>query len=74
MKRLNITLPDELILELKKKPGISRFIAEALREKIRRERMKELDDALIEGYKATVSEDRILNQEWESATLEEKGW
>ncbi|MGV8125306.1 MAG: hypothetical protein AB2L14_36625 [Candidatus Xenobiia bacterium LiM19] len=74
MKRLNITLPDELVVELKKKPSMSHFIAEALREKIRRERMREIDAALIEGYKATASEDKRLNEEWEPATMEDKGW
>ncbi|MGV8122780.1 MAG: type II toxin-antitoxin system CcdA family antitoxin [Candidatus Xenobiia bacterium LiM19] len=62
-KRLNITLPDELVVELKKTPGMSRFIAEALSEKIKRERRRESDAAIIEGYNATASEDRRLDEE-----------
>jgi len=36
--------------------------------------MREIDAALIEGYKATASEDKRINEEWEPATLEDKGW
>ncbi len=74
MKRLNITLPDELAAELKAMPHISRFIAETLRERLNRERLQKLDNALVEGYKATAAEDRKLDDEWESATLEGPGW
>ncbi|MDQ7825098.1 MAG: hypothetical protein RDV48_20015 [Candidatus Eremiobacteraeota bacterium] len=74
MKRLNITLPDDIAAELKTLPHISRFIADTLREKLDRERMKKLDDALVEGYRAVAAEDRALDGEWESATLEDRGW
>ncbi len=74
MKRLNITLPDDLAAELKALPHISRFIADTLRERLDRERMKKLDDALVEGYRAVAAEDRMLDDEWESATLEGRGW
>jgi hypothetical protein len=74
MKRLNITLPDDLAAELKTLPHISRFIAETLRERLDREKMMKLDDALVEGYKAVAAEDRALDDEWESATLEGRGW
>jgi len=74
MKRLNITLPDDLAAELRTLPHISRFIAEALREKLRIEKMKKLDDALIEGYRSTSGKDGELDKEWEPATLEEEAW
>jgi len=70
MKRLNITLPEELEKELKHIPNKSRFIAEALKEKLERERKKKLDELLIEGYKATKEKDSKLNKEWEKITLE----
>lgn len=74
MKRLNITLPDDLAAELKALPNISRFIADTLRERLDREKMKKLDEAIVEGYKAVAEEDRMLDDEWESATLEGRGW
>jgi len=73
MKRLNIS-SGRTGPGAQKKPGMSHFIAEALREKISGERMREIDAALIEGYKATASEDKRINEEWEPATLEDKGW
>jgi len=72
MKRLNITIPEELDRALKTKHNKSRFIAEAIREKLERERKEKMDRLLIEGYKATKEEDKKLNKEWESITLE--GW
>jgi len=72
MKRLNITLPEELCKELETVPNKSSLIAEALKEKMERERKKKLDELLIEGYKAAKAEDKKLNKEWEKITLE--GW
>ena len=70
MKRLNITLPEDLTLQLKKISNKSHFIAEAIKEKIEREKKKKLDKLLVEGYKATKEEDKDLNSEWEKITLE----
>jgi len=72
MKRLNITIPEELGWDLRTIPNKSRFISEALKEKLERERNKKLDDLLIEGYKSTKEEDKKLDKEWEKITL--KGW
>ncbi len=72
MKRLNITLPEELDKALDGMPSKSGFIAEALKEKLEREKRKKLGELLIEGYKATKEEDKKLNKEWEEITLE--GW
>lgn len=72
MKRLNITLPDEVIQEIKDLPNKSRFIAEALKEKLERVEREKLDRLLIEGYKATKEEDKRIDKEWEKITLE--GW
>ncbi|MFO7979926.1 MAG: hypothetical protein R6V00_03710 [Candidatus Aminicenantes bacterium] len=70
MKRLNITLPKGLYEELKPVPNKSRFISEAVKERLEREKKEKLDKLLIEGYKATKDEDKELNEEWESITLE----
>lgn len=71
MKRLNITLPEGLYQEIESIPNKSRLIAEALKEKLEREKKKRLDELLVEGYKATKEEERKLNEEWENITLEE---
>ncbi|MDN5366249.1 MAG: CopG family transcriptional regulator / antitoxin EndoAI [Thermacetogenium sp.] len=71
MKRLNITLPEELYREIESVPNKSRLIAEALKEKLEREKKKRLAELLIEGYRATKEEERKLNEEWENVTLEE---
>jgi len=72
MKRLNITLPEEIVHEIKSFPNKSRFIAEALKEKIERIKKEKIDKLLTEGYKATKEEDKRIDEEWEKVTLE--GW
>ena len=72
MKRLNITLPEEVVHEIKNFPNKSRFITEALKEKIGRIKKEKIDKLLIEGYKATKEEDKRIDEEWEKVTLE--GW
>jgi predicted CopG family antitoxin len=72
MKRLNITIADNLYQELESLPNKSRIISEALREKLERDRRKKLDALLVEGYQAGRNEDKKLTEEWEKITLE--GW
>jgi len=72
MKRLNITLPEEIVHEIKSFPNRSRFITEALKEKIERIKKEKIDKLLIEGYKRTKEEDKRIDEEWEKVTLE--GW
>jgi len=72
MKRLNITLPEEIAQEIKDIPNKSAFISEAVKEKLGRINKEKLDKLLIEGYKASRKEDKEINQEWEKITLE--GW
>lgn len=72
MTRLNITLPDEIAKKLADKHNKSRFIAEALKEKLDRERQKRIEHLLLEGYAATAKEDADLHADWEKAGLE--GW
>ncbi len=66
--RLNITLPDNLAEELKKKPNKSGYIAEALREKLRKEKRATLLMELREGYGASGQEDMEVNSEWEEVS------
>lgn len=72
MKRLNITIPEDLVKELEKIPNKSRFITETLQKEIHLLKLKRLDNLLIEGYKMTKNEDELVNKEWENITLE--GW
>ena len=73
--RLNITLPEELAEQLdklvapKKK---SRFIAEALRERVGKIQNEQLQKLLEEGYQATRQESLDIAKEFEPVDLE--GW
>ena len=73
--RLNVTLPRGLVeamdrvTEPRKR---SRFIAEAVRQKIEQEEKKEMEKLLEIGYRATAKENLALTKEFESADLE--GW
>lgn len=72
MKTLNITIPSDLVKDLETMLDKNRFVADAVKEKLEREKSAELEEVLIEGYKTTKKEDNILNKEWELITLE--GW
>jgi len=73
MVRLNITLPESLVDRIKDVRNKSRFIAEALEEKINRDERARLKCLMIEGYQETAKEDQLENKEWEKGTLQE-GW
>jgi metal-responsive CopG/Arc/MetJ family transcriptional regulator len=73
--RLKVTLPKELVeamnrvTEPRKR---SRFIAEAVRQKIEQKEKEEIEKLLEEGYRAVVKNRFALTKEFESADLE--GW
>ncbi len=71
MTRLNITLPNEIARKLASKHNKSRFIAIALEEKLEREKKKEIENLLLEGYRETSKEDAKLQANWEKAGIEE---
>ncbi len=62
--RVNITLPSEIAEMLKDVKNKSGFIAEAIRDRIEREKKAYLIKELAEGYKASKREDRQLAEEW----------
>ena len=72
MKRLNITLPERIAEAIEVYQNKSKFIAEAINEKIQKDRKEKLDALLVEGYRHEYSTDKKINKEWEDATL--KGW
>ena len=51
MKRLNITVPEELAKELDKIPNKSKFISETLQKELKALKLKKLNSLLIESYK-----------------------
>jgi metal-responsive CopG/Arc/MetJ family transcriptional regulator len=72
MKRLNITLPEKVAEAIEVYQNKSKFIAEAIIEKIEKDKKEKLDALLIEGYKNEYNSDKKINQEWEDITIE--GW
>ena len=72
--RFKVTLPKELVeamnrvTEPRKR---SRFIAEAVRQKIEQKEKEEIEKLLEEGYQATAKESLALTKEFESADLED---
>ena len=72
VRRLNITIPEDIAKKLDKISNKSKFIAEAVNEKLHEMENEELMRILAEGYKATKEEDKAVNKEWEKITLE--GW
>jgi metal-responsive CopG/Arc/MetJ family transcriptional regulator len=72
MKRLNITLPEKVAEAIEIYQNKSKFIAEAIIEKIEKDKKEKLDALLIEGYKNEYNSNKKINQEWEDITIE--GW
>ncbi len=66
--RVNITLPLEIAELLKDVKNKSSFIAEAIRERIEKERKAYLIRELTEGYKVRKIEDKELANEWDTTS------
>ena len=72
--RLNITIPKDLAQDLKRLTGPkkrSQFIAEAVRERIEKQKKDELMKVLEEGYRAREKESLALSREFEVVDLED---
>lgn len=72
--RLNITLPADLAEQLKHISGPrkqSQFVAEALEQRIKQLKKKQMEKALAEGYKTTRKEGLKITKEFESIDLED---
>jgi metal-responsive CopG/Arc/MetJ family transcriptional regulator len=73
--RLNITLPAELAKELKHITASrkqSKFVAEAVEQKIKELKQKQMEKVLVDGYKATRKEGVAITKDFDSVDLE--GW
>ena len=71
----NFTVPQDIVEKLKEvvaKRERSAFVSAAIKEKLQRQEKEQLNQELIEGYKAMRRENKQTNAEWEAATLE--GW
>jgi metal-responsive CopG/Arc/MetJ family transcriptional regulator len=66
MVRINITMPEDIVKDLKRVKNKSRYIAEALREKFQVEKKKETERILAEAYKQAAQDERHLNKEWDN--------
>lgn len=71
MKTIAIKVPDEILGFL---GSVSReqekFVLEAIKEKVSREKKRDLKVLLVEGYQATAAEDLKITKEFETADLE----
>ena len=70
MVRMNIVLSEPLAEHLKTVPNKSRFIAEALEEKISRARAEVLRAQLVKAYKESAAEDLAECKEWDATLLD----
>lgn len=73
--KMTFTVPEEIASEFKNtvaKSKRSDFVARAVSEKLQAINEERLTQELIESYIERYEEDRLLNEEWEAATLE--GW
>lgn len=64
MVRMNIMMPEALAEELKAVPNKSRYIAEALEEKLLRERTRKMRSLLAEAYTQSSDEDLATDHAW----------
>ena len=73
MIRMNITMPEEVVQKLEKLRNKSRYITEAVKEKLRNDEMKKLKEELVEGYKAMNGKEyRKELKDWDAISAE--GW
>ncbi len=73
--RMNITLPKEVVESLNRMAGPrkrSRFITEAIVDRIERKKKEALELALEEGYRANRKQALAISKEFETVDLE--GW
>ena len=71
MKTIEINVPDEILGFLGSvSKEQEKFVLEAIKEKVNREKKRDLKTLLVEGYQATATEDLKITREFEYADLE----
>jgi len=72
--KINFTMPEDLAETLKtriSKRKRSAFVADAVRDKLKKLEEEELNKSLVEGYRAAAEEDAEVTAEWQAAGMEE---
>jgi len=71
MKTIEINIPDNILgfLGSASKPP-EKFVLETIEEKINREKKRDFEMLLAEGYRATAAADLKIAKEFEAADLE----
>ena len=72
MVRMNITMPERVVRKLSKVKNKSRFIAEAVEQKIEIEEKKQLLDRLAGEYREMARDERQAMKDWDAVATE--GW
>ena len=70
---MNIMMPEDLAKHLKTVPNKSRYIAEALEQRLLRERSQKLRSLLVEAYTESSAEDKTVDSAW-SGSIDDGGW
>lgn len=71
MKTIEINIPDEILGFLGTvSEKREKFVLEAIKEKVNREKKQNIRTILAEGYRATATEDLEIAKEFEAADLE----
>jgi nicotinamide riboside kinase len=65
---MNITLPFDLGMKLKKTRNRSAFIADSVREKLEREERERFVKELQAAYAQSSSDEKALNEDWDAAS------
>lgn len=67
-QRLNITIPQEIMDKLKNKANKSKFIAQAIVDKLNAEQRQKEDAELAEAYRQSAIEDLEIMKDWDCTT------
>ena len=71
MQKIEVNIPDEILGFLGSvSKEREKFVLEAIREKVNRDKKSNLKTLLVEGYQATAADDLKITKEFEAADLE----
>jgi len=73
--RTTVHLDEDVIARVRRRVpqrGLSRFVNEAITEKIEALERREIEAAMIEGYQASQEDQRDVDEDWRA--LEVEGW
>ena len=71
MQKIEVNIPDKILGFLGSvSKEREKFVLEAIREKVNRDKKSNLKTLLVEGYQATAADDLKITKEFEAADLE----